>query len=173
VADAVELSSLRAFRRYGFARREIISRWSDIVGSVLAECSLPERLSPPRETPDGESRGGTLYVRVQGSFAAEIQHLEPLIIDRINSYYGYRAVDRLKLRQGPVPPRLRPASRREPELTESQKKFLEETLCRVKDNSLRQALYRLGASLFDPEKAEKPRPKRRFARRGKGALPPD
>ncbi len=169
VAEAVTRVGTRAFRRYGFSRREIIARWPDIVGSALAECSLPERLTFPRD----DKHGGSLYIRVQGSMAVELQHFEPMVIDRINSYYGYRAVERLIYRHGPVPVPPRKTRRLSPDLTDSQKKQLEGQLKEVKSRELRQALYRLGSELLSVKKPEKTKHQRRFTRRGMGSRPPE
>ena len=92
-----------ALGKRGFAEGGIVTDWAAIVGPELAASSLPERLSFAQ----GERRDGMLQVRVTGAFALELQHLEPMVIERINSYFGYRAVARLKIRQGPVPRRRR------------------------------------------------------------------
>ena len=43
--------------------------------------------------------GATLVVRVEGARATEVEHLGPRIIERVNQFYGYRAIDRLKVTQ--------------------------------------------------------------------------
>jgi len=164
VAEAARGSSKRAFRRYGFSQREIVARWADIVGSALADCSLPERLTFPRD----EKIGGSLYIRVQGSMAPELQHFEPMIIERINSYYGYQAVERLIYRHGPVPMRPRKIKRQAPILTDSQKKNLEGQLGGVTNLELRAALYRLGSEVISGKTPEKTKKKSLFTRRGMG-----
>jgi hypothetical protein len=83
-----------AFRRQGFSEADIITRWSTIVGPMLAEHSLPERLR-------FHADGGTLVITVNGAFALEMQHLQPVIMERINGYFGYNAVTRLSFRQVP------------------------------------------------------------------------
>jgi hypothetical protein len=83
-----------AFRRQGISESDIITRWGTIVGPLLADHSLPERL---RFNADG----GTLQITVNGAFALEMQHLQPVIIERITSYFGYNAVTRLSFRQVP------------------------------------------------------------------------
>jgi len=93
--------------RHGLAAGGIVADWPSIVGAQLAECCVPMRLA----FPPGERSSGTLHLRVQGSLALELQHLEPVVLERINSYFGYRAVVRLRIQQGPVP---RPVRRREP-----------------------------------------------------------
>lgn len=154
-----------AFRRYGFSQREIVARWPDIVGPALADCSLPERLTFPRD----EKRGGSLYIRVQGSMAPELQHFEPMIIERINSYYGYQAVERLVYRHGPVPMRRQKQRRPEPNLTDSQEKELEEQLKGVTNTELYKALFRLGSEVISIKKPEETTNRRRFTRRGMGS----
>lgn len=169
IAEAVKGASNRAFRRYGFSQREIVARWPDIVGPALADCSLPERLTFPRD----EKRGGSLYIRVQGSMAPELQHFEPMVIERINSYYGYQAVERFVYRHGPVPIRTRKTKRLPPELTDSQKKELEGQLEGVTNPELYKALYRLGSEVVSVKKPEKTKNQRRFRRRGMGSQKPE
>ena len=169
VAEAVKRASDRAFRRYGFSQREIVSCWPDIVGPALADCSLPERLTFPRD----EKQGGTLYIRVQGSMAPELQHFEPMVIERINSYYGYQAVERLVYRHGPVPTRTRKTTRPTPNLSDSQKKDLEGQLEGVKNPELYKALFQLGSEVLSVKKPEKTMNRRRFMRRGMGSNTPE
>jgi len=169
IAEVVSSVSNRAFRRYGFSQREIIARWPDIVGPALANCSLPERLTFPQD----DKHGGSLYIRVQGSMAPELQHFEPMIIERINSYYGYQAVARLIYRHGPVPIRQRKTRRLPPNLTESQKKDLTAQLEGVTNPVLYQALYRLGSEVLSVKKPQETKSRRTFTRRGKGSYKPE
>ena len=64
----------------------------------MAEHSCPEKVSY-----GGALGQATLHVRVDGGFATELQHLEPVVLDRINTYFGYRAIGRLSMVQGPLP----------------------------------------------------------------------
>ncbi|MGE0718783.1 MAG: DUF721 domain-containing protein [Alphaproteobacteria bacterium] len=91
----------RVFARYGFAVAAIVTEWRAIVGTPLADHTLPERLV----FPTGARREGTLYLRVESAWALEIQHLSHRIVERINGHFGFRAVARLTLRHGPVPRR--------------------------------------------------------------------
>ncbi|MDA1327000.1 MAG: DciA family protein [Proteobacteria bacterium] len=87
-----------ALRKRGFSAVEIITNWREIVGPDLADEASPDRLAFPR----GARSQGTLHVTAPGAVALEIQHLEPLIIERINTYFGYGAVCRIALTQGPA-----------------------------------------------------------------------
>jgi len=133
----------RTLGRHGLAEGALVTDWSAIVGQNIAERSLPLRLS----FTGGERREGTLHVRVSGALALELQHLEPQILERINGYFGYRAVGRLRIHQGPVPDQnssrgplpSRPSPAAEAEIGA--------LVSAVADDGLRQALQGLGRSL--------------------------
>ena len=50
----------------------------------------------------GKKSDGTLELTVEGAHATMIQHVLPEIMDRVNRFFGYGAVARVKVRQGPV-----------------------------------------------------------------------
>jgi hypothetical protein len=79
----------------------IISDWDYIVGATYGKVSLPERLSFQGQ----ERTQGVLKVRVHGPAALALQHQEGVILERINQYFGYKAVSQLRLFQGPMPSR--------------------------------------------------------------------
>lgn len=135
-----------ALKKRGFAHVEILQRWPEIAGSALAANSRPERLWWPRTEEEGD--GAVLHLLVASGWAIEVQHLEPMIIERVNRFFGWRAVTRLKLRQGPVKA---PRARRAPKLralTLDEQAELDRTLADVQDPALKARLQRLGAAIF-------------------------
>lgn len=133
----------RTLGRHGLAEGGLVTDWVAIVGATIAERSLPLRLS----FTGGERREGTLHVRVSGALALELQHLEPQILERINGYFGYRAVGRLRIHQGPVPNL--PEPRRPPMAATSAEAEAEigSQIAAVEDEALREALRSLGRGL--------------------------
>ena len=135
-------------RRRGFQNGEILIRWAEIVGPEIAEKSSPEQLSYAQ----GKGIGGTLRVRVESAWALELQHLEPVIVERINTFFGHAAVSHLKLIQAPVgndpPPKRAP----KPEATESQAHSVDQVVSKVDDDDLRAALRALGESVATRQK---------------------
>ena len=133
----------RTLGRHGLAEGGLVTDWAAVVGATIAERSLPLRLS----FTGGERREGTLHVRVSGALALELQHLEPQVLERINGYFGYRAVGRLRIHQGPIPappaPRLPPAPPPTPEADAE----IGGLLSTIEDDGLREALRGLGHSL--------------------------
>ena len=89
----------QSFRRFGFVQSAIVSRWAEIVGQRYAKVSCPESL----RFPTGRRSGGALTLLVEGAHAPLVQHLAPMIIERVNTFFGYAAVDRIVFRQGRLP----------------------------------------------------------------------
>jgi hypothetical protein len=129
--------------RHGLAEGGLITDWAAIVGSMIAERSLPLRLA----FASGERRDGTLHVRVAGALALELQHLEPQVLERINGYFGYRAVARLRIHQGPVPVERGPRPAPTPPVAPEADAEIGLLVATVEDDGLRQALRSLGRSL--------------------------
>ena len=97
ISTSIERLTRPIFQRRGFGGAGIVEHWEDIVGSHLASACTPERISYPGQS----RRGGTLHLRIgSSSLALEIQHLEPQIIERINSHFGYGAIARLRIQHG-------------------------------------------------------------------------
>ncbi len=130
----------------GFGEVDIVLRWREIVGDTLADQCRPERIAFPR----GERRRGVLHLIVAPAAAPEVQHLAPLLLERVNAFHGYRAVERVSLTQRPLPvaPARRAERPAEAPLDPAQKAKLEADLADVADPDLRAALRRLGRSVM-------------------------
>jgi hypothetical protein len=100
VAELVPQIGRAAFRRFGFVQASVVTRWPEIVGQRHAEVCMPESI----RFPPGEKSEGILQLVVLPAHAPLIQHVIPEIIERVNRFFGYRAVARVKLRQGAVKP---------------------------------------------------------------------
>ena len=135
-----------AFAKQGFASVELVTRWPQIVGAEIAAHSQPEKIQWPR-TPQARNapEPGTLLLRVEGPAALEIQHLSDVILERVNQFFGWQAVDAVRLRQAPLSRRaeLRPAPAPDP----AAMMRIAAALPEIKDEKLRQALARLGAAM--------------------------
>ncbi len=141
---AIGKIAAKSFDARGLAAAGIITEWSAIVGEAVAAYSWPDRLR----------RDGTLRVCVSGPVAVELQHLETQILDRIATYYGYRAVTRLVYVQA-APVRAAPREDRRPApVTDSaQAARVENTVGETRDRALRGALRALGRAVLAQRRA--------------------
>ena len=129
-----------SFKRFGFVQGSIVSRWSEIVGERYARVSSPESI----RFPAGKKAGGVLTLLVDGAHAPLIQHLTPLIVERVNRFFGYSAVNRVVFKQGKPPsPPMRPER---PQLRPVPKE-LGEGLREIADPELRACLESLAAQI--------------------------
>ena len=129
-----------SFRRFGFIQGSIVSRWSEIVGERYARVSSPESI----RFPTGRKAGGALTLLVEGAHAPLIQHLAPIIIERVNAFFGYAAVNRVVFKQG-RPAASAPAPKR-PDLRPVPKE-LGEGLREIADPELRACLESLASQI--------------------------
>jgi hypothetical protein len=132
----------------GFSEAQLIAQWSSVMGETLARHMAPERISFTR----GGRQDGTLRLRVEPGFALEAQHREPQILERINAFFGYRAVARLALTQGPMP-QGEPARPKPRPLGENERVALESRVAGIEDPGLRDALRRLGEAMIGARKS--------------------
>ena len=100
ISDLMPDVGRAAFRRFGFVQSSVVTRWPEIVGPTHARICAPESI----RFPPGEKSEGVLQLVVLPAHAPFIQHVIPEIIERVNRFFGYRAVARAKLRQGEVKP---------------------------------------------------------------------
>jgi hypothetical protein len=100
IADLMPDIGRTAFRRFGFVQSSVITRWPEIVGERHALVCQPEAI---RFAP-GDKTDGILQLLVVPAHAPLIQHVIPEIIERVNRFFGYKAVARVKIRQGVVQP---------------------------------------------------------------------
>src|SRR6201999_1440179 len=103
-----------AYAKQGFAARELVTRWVEIIGPELSAHCEPLKMQWPRPVEGQPQEPATLVLRVEGPMALEIQHSSDVILQRVNRFFGWSAVGRLALRQGPLSRRDRPRSRPSP-----------------------------------------------------------
>ena len=126
----------------GFAEAGLISDWGSIVGAETGRMTRPVALKFPKS----QRQDGILTVQAGGGAALELQHLKPQILERINAYFGYRAVADLKIQQGSaVPPRRRDEPLRPPSATD--KEAVAKAVGGIEDAELKATLTRLGIAI--------------------------
>jgi hypothetical protein len=111
------------------------TNWPGIVGADWAGVSWPAAVGPD----------GSLKLRVAPTAALELQHRAPLVIERINIFFGRAAVTRLILVQGPLPLPTAPGA---PPPAADLVEALDERLYDITDPELRRALARLGHAVI-------------------------
>jgi hypothetical protein len=148
IGDLMPEIGRTAFRRFGFVQSSVVTRWPEIVGAAHARVCSPEAI----RFPPGEKAEGILQLVVVPAHAPLIQQVIPEIVERVNRFFGYRAVARVKLRHGAVSP---PAADGRPAKPPPSLKpiplELGDSLRDIGDPELRTVLESLARSLSDNE----------------------
>ena len=123
--------------------------WQEIVGEKLANRTQPLKIQwPQRLNPDDPFKPGVLIVAAEGSIALDLQYQSSQLIDRINRFFGYPAINRIKIEQKPIV-RFRERTKvSAPELTSDESAKLEASMANIADDGLRDSLRRLGTNVL-------------------------
>jgi hypothetical protein len=148
IAAEIPHIAATALGKRGFGEAQLVTQWEAVMGPELAAKLAPDRLSFTR----GARVGGTLRLRVASAFAIEAQHLEPVLIERINGFFGYGAVARIVLVQGPPPQADCPPDPLRP-LSVAERADLDQRVAVVPEGDLRHALARLGAAVMGSKRS--------------------
>jgi hypothetical protein len=136
----------------GLGEASLIADWPAIVGETFARHARPIELQwPPRAAkrdPETPARPATLVLRVEGAFALEAQHSASVIVARVNAHLGWRCVDKIAFRQGPLPP---PKEKRRlaPTPSDAAQAAALAAAASIEEEDLREAVARLGARAID------------------------
>lgn len=144
VAELLPDAGRASFRKFGFVQHAIVSRWGEIVGARYAQVSAPESI----RFPQGKRANGTLTLTVAGAHATVLQHVAPEIVERVNRFFGYPAVDRVVMRQGVV---TRPVPRADKPELQPMPVELGDSLRAVGDPELRAVLESLARGIATSE----------------------
>ena len=127
----------------------LIAAWPDLVGTRLVGVCRPEKLVwPPRRNEDDPFEPATLVVACEGASVLRLQHQTSELVGRVNAFFGYPAIARMKIVQKAVAggrpnrkPKLRP-------LQPGEAEGLAEMTSRIEDPKLKAALAAFGDSVL-------------------------
>lgn len=132
------------FKARGLMEGKIITHWAHIVGDRFARLSLPEKITFSK----GKKTEGTLYLSVTSSSSLLLHYAQDLILEQINTFFGYKAVAKLCLTHGFIAPKENPIPPPPPPLSSEEKAWLSEQTKRIEDPDLRACLEKLGESIL-------------------------
>ncbi len=130
-----------------FVEADILLNWRDIVGQEMSSYAYPIKVKY-----DHRKNFRTLYIEVPvGGFALELQHKENYLLEKLNAYFGYKAVHKINISQNiQLKPQIKPEEKTKEEikLNEDEKKYMNEIIADIKDDKLKEILIKLGESVI-------------------------
>lgn len=152
LADVIARALTPACRKRGFATVDLVAHWPDIVGPAYAETTAPDRLAwtrrPPGLIEEETHEPAVLTVRCTSAAVLRFGHEVPQVIERINMFFGYRCVGRIKIVQLPVARverRVRPVQK---PVSAAAEAAVKAEAAGIADEGLRAAVERLGRAVM-------------------------
>lgn len=138
------------YARKGLASSALAAAWPDLAGTAFADCTMVEAIQWPHQRRDGgpSYRGGVLTVRVDGPKTIYLQHEERQILERVNRFFGFAAIGRLKIVQAPVSRAKKPPAAALAELTPQQDRRLRDCVAEFSDPRLNEAILDIGRGVL-------------------------
>ena len=79
-------------KRNGYNYSEIINKWNMLVGKDISECSYPKSIKMTKV-----NEKAILIIAVKRGNEIEVEYSKNEIINKINSYFGYRLINEIRL----------------------------------------------------------------------------
>lgn len=78
----------------GLVQVELFAEWKNIVGEETSSYSAPQKIDFKKDS----RNGGILHIAVpDGAFALEISAQKNILLEKVNSYFGYQAISDIRL----------------------------------------------------------------------------
>ena len=161
IAESLDFIKNKFLNKFNKTEYIIYSKWAEIVGAFFASCSKPEKITYLiNNTKDAEleKQEATLHVKVTPAAAIEFQHFLDKILDKINSFFGYRAIHRIKIYQtfSSINTHTSITTNKKFDNTLSiknkKKNEINDTIQKINDKELSQSLFNLGLSVVKHDK---------------------
>jgi hypothetical protein len=145
---SIHLSKLTKplFKKRGFTEFKIIQDWDNIIGPEFAAYTNPVKIA----FNDKNRKEGTLYIEVyNNALATKLFYLEPMIIEKIAVYFGYKAVTKLKINYKPLKfASVNSESNVVKEISSHKTESLLELIKEIDDPELKDVLFSFGKSII-------------------------
>ncbi len=156
VSEALKKINRNFTAKFGKIEFIIQSKWSDIAGSYFAEYSEPKNIT---SVPEYENNIGEkiykkyLNVSVSPAASLEFHHFKDKILEKINSYFGYKAIFDLRIQQNYIPNnKSSKKTMHNIELTDIENKKIVNEVTELDNSDLKESLIHLGKNIIKGNK---------------------
>ena len=156
IGDSLRKVNQKFLYRFGKLDYIIYTKWAEIVGSFFIHHSEPQKISSIPQSTDEDGKNineNYLHVNVTPSAAVEFQHFQNKITEKINSYFGYKAIKGIKIHQKLVKEGKSLNKINKVNFVNKDKKIQEikKTTPSINDKDLEQSIVNLGLSITNQD----------------------
>ena len=157
IGNALKNFKQKFLYKFGKIDYVIHSKWGEIVGSFFVDHSKPIKITSIIAGDNNEGEAiyeKFLHVNVTPSAAIEFQHFQNKIIEKINSYFGYKAIKGIKIHQKLIQKKSNPPKTKQINFTniKQKKQEIKNTTPKISDKDLEESILNLGISIINEEK---------------------
>ena len=157
IGDSLTNVNQKFLYKFGKLDYTIHAKWAEIVGSFFVQHSEPQKIS---SVPISNDETGNiiyekyLHVNVTPSAAVEFQHFQNKVIEKINSYFGYKAIKGIQIHQKLVKNENIAPKKNNVNFANKNKKVQEikKTTPTMNDKGLEHSIVKLGLSITNEGK---------------------
>jgi len=150
IGETLSKVNKKYYSKFGKNEFLIISKWPQIVGTFFADHSEPDKISRVTEEFNDLNEPifkNFLHVKVSPAAAIEFQHYKDTIIEKINSFFGYKAIADLRLQQNFIPKAKVNNKLNEGKISVKEKEKIKNEIAIIHDEELQKSIVNLGASI--------------------------
>ena len=129
-------------KKKNFIEISLINNWEKIIENDITRFCYPEKII----FSGTDNSGGTIILKTKRGRSMEIEFKSEEIIEKINQYFGYKAIKKISILQdfNQTNEKTKKITKKQPSKF-NQKKIIN----KIKNNNLKNALQRLNKTLFD------------------------
>ena len=119
-------------KKNGYNYSEIISKWNLLVGRDISNCCYPKSIKMTQG-----NKNGTLILSVERGNEINIEYSKKEIINKINSYFGYKLINEIRLQT------FSSVNKKEKKTISKYSKKMKEKIDEIKNKNIRDSLSQL------------------------------
>ena len=124
-----------------FVEISLIKKWSEIVGIDISKFCWPVKITYANI----KNINGTIFLKTKRGKSLEIEFKNDEIIEKLNRYFGYKAVDKISIMQD-----FQDSEIHVKKINKKKEKKIDSKLIdKIKKNELKLALKKLNKTLFE------------------------
>ena len=158
LADSLQSFNNNLVNKIGKVDYIIYSNWAEIVGKFFVKYSKPEKITNVPQTSenyDYEQKKRILHVNVYSGAVVEFQHFQNKILEKINSFFGYKAIHQIRINQNFFQKNpyanIKEVSNLKKNLSNQKIIEIKDTIQKINDKELEKSLLNLGLSVANNE----------------------
>lgn len=128
---------------------DLMRAWPELVGDEFRDTTRPEKIDWPRRAhEDDPFKPATLVVACENQAALFFQHEQAPLMERINVFFGFEAIGRIRILQKAVMTEKKSEPAMTPKVSQADATRLASILDEIDDPDLKETLQKLGQGVF-------------------------